>query len=84
MDFPPPDKSHPFFTMDRDRYARTVDFLLSGDLPGELIANKSRELLSDVLLVIRADIPLDMAITDPALYRSLRARVTELRIAGYF
>jgi hypothetical protein len=69
--------------MKRDDYTKVVDFLLSERMPGELIAQRDEALFAQVMQVIHDDIPPSMAITDPVLYRQLRNRITELRIAGY-
>lgn len=74
---------HPFLIMDRERYARVVDFFLSEQSMGDLVAAQEKVLFADALSVVRADLPVSMALTDPVLYRRIRARITELRIAGY-
>ena len=67
----------------RDRHVAVIEFLLSGKSPGELLAAKQLDELADILEMVRHDPPAALAQTDPALYRTLRARVTELRIAGW-
>lgn len=69
--------------MKREDWAFAVQFLRSGRSPAELAkAGRWRE-LNAVRTLIVEDAPKDMAMTDPALYRSLRSRITELRMAGW-
>ena len=67
----------------RDRHVFVTEFLLSGESPGALLAAKRIDDLQAVLEMVRNDPPKDLAQTDPALYRKLRARITELRVAGW-
>lgn len=78
-----PESLHVFYEMDRCRLQAAVDFILSGQLPGELLSQKNTALARDVMAIIRADAPQQMAMTNPDFYRTLRGRITELRIAGY-
>lgn len=69
--------------MDRAMYTFVVSFLLSGQSLGKLLAQRRLEEAKAVSQMIRDDAPLGLAQTDPALYRRLRDRITELRIGGY-
>lgn len=76
-------QEHPLVSMTHEQRQKTIDFILSGKLPGELLARRENELMADVMAVVRADAPIDLTISNPDLYRELRAKITELRIAGY-
>jgi len=76
----------------RDRRAIAIRFLRSGDSMGELLKATRSEgdrgaeatrTLACVLHMIQADAPQDLLMTDPALYKQLRNRITELRIQGW-
>jgi len=67
----------------RDREVFAVQFLLSGKSPAALAVNRQFEEARAVIDYIRADVPDALAMTDPQLYRRLRTRVTELKMAGF-
>ena len=62
--------------------AEAMTFIAGGGNPASLI-HGDRDLFSAVLRLIENDPPKRMAITDPAMYRALRRRITELRIQGW-
>ncbi|MBA3599322.1 MAG: hypothetical protein H0W40_18405 [Methylibium sp.] len=43
----------------------------------------SRVTLACVLLMVKNDAPQDLVLVDPQLYRSLRERITDLRVGGW-
>lgn len=68
--------------MGRRFRAEAINFIKDGGVPSSLIRSDP-ELLSAVMLIIKEDAPNDLIMSDPALYRLLRRRVTDLRIAGW-
>lgn len=66
----------------RQRHVFAVEFLLSGRHPAALKDPDNREQLQAVLDFVRNDVPDDLAMTDPCLYRKLRNRITELKLSG--
>jgi hypothetical protein len=76
----------------RDRRVLAVRFLRSQQSMGELMlacngsdpaALDARKVLASAVLMIKQDAPEDLAMTDPALYRRLRERITQLRMSGW-
>ena len=69
----------------RDREVFAIQFLLSGESPAALVAGSGfeEEEADAVIRYIRDDVPDDLAMTDPFLYRALRDRVTQLKLDGY-
>jgi hypothetical protein len=77
---------------ERDRRTLAIRFLRSDEPMGSLLlrckghtpeAQAARLELACVLLMARQDAPDDLRLTDPALYKRLRERVTELRMGGW-
>lgn len=76
----------------RDRRAIAIRFLRSDAPMGALLkrcagdspdASTSRVEMACVLLMAKLDAPEDLRMTDPALYKRLRDRITDLRMAGW-
>ena len=68
--------------MNREMYVFVVDFLVSKRTIGELLVEGKLKEAAAVKQMVTEDAPRSLALTDPALYRTLRARITELRIGG--
>lgn len=78
---------------ERDRRSIAIRFLRSDESPAEAlrkcvhpdasIALANQKTLAAVLLMVREDAPEDLVMTDPALYRRLRERITHLRMLGW-
>lgn len=66
-----------------DRKASAIAFLLSGESPAVLVKARRLDELDAVLQLVDEDAPLELATDDPPLYKQLRDRVTDLRIAGW-
>lgn len=69
--------------MKRDDWAFAVRFLCSDRSPAELANARRWDELRAVRELIISDAPEDLAMTDPALYKKLRDRITELRMCGW-
>lgn len=67
----------------RDREVFAIQFLLSGESPARLAVERRFDEARAVMAYIRADVPDSLAMTDPQLYRRLRNRITELKMAGF-
>lgn len=67
----------------RDREVFAIQFLLSGESPAKLAVERRFDEARAVIAYIRADVPDSLAMTDPQLYRRLRNRITDLKIAGF-
>lgn len=77
---------------ERDRRAIAIRFLRGDETMGELLkrcagdtpeAKVSRVEMACVLLMAKNDAPEDLGMTDPALYRRLRDRITDIRMGGW-
>lgn len=77
---------------ERDRRSIAIRFLRSDEPLSALLmrckgnddqASRARVEYACVLLMVRQDAPEDLKMTDPALYRRLRERITEIRMAGW-
>ncbi len=66
----------------RDLYVAALDILLRGDFVPVARA-KDWELLREVARLAQSDAPLDLAMTDPALFQSWRAAVTRFHLGGW-
>lgn len=60
-----------------------IDFLLSGDTPGKLLADKKVEEACWVLDYARRGPPPELAMTDSVLFVRLRTAITNLMIKGW-
>ena len=65
------------------RRAFAIAFLVSGESPAVLVKARRLDDLDAVLQLVDEDAPSDLATDDPSLYKQLRDRVTDLRIAGW-
>ena len=77
---------------ERDRRAIAIRFLRSDESMGELLARckgnteaaqAARVEMACVLLMARLDAPEDLRLGDPALYKRLRERITDIRMGGW-
>lgn len=66
----------------RDLYVEALDVLLRGEIVPVARA-KDWELLREVARLAQSDAPLDLAMTDPALFQSWRAAVTRFHLGGW-
>ncbi len=66
----------------RDLYVDALDVLLRGDIV-PVARSKDWELLREVARLAQTDAPLDLAMTDPALFQSWRAAVTRFHLGGW-
>lgn len=66
----------------RQREMEARHLLTHLDEVTELIASKQWERLIAFADAVAADAPLDLASTDPALFRTLRKAVTEVHVRG--
>lgn len=76
----------------RDRRTIAIRFLRGDDSMGVLLkrckgetaeAAAARVEMACVLLMAKEDAPEDLRMSDPALYKRLRDRITEIRMAGW-
>jgi hypothetical protein len=58
------------------------DVLLAGRMPA-VIKAKDWELLREVARLAEEDAPIELAATDPALYRALRDAITRFHLGGW-
>lgn len=70
-------------TMTRKERVDAIRFLISQESPAKLVIGNDPVVLTAVLRMVEEDAPMDLVMTDPALYRTLRGRVTDLRIEGW-
>lgn len=77
---------------ERDRRALAIRFLRGDVSMGDLLkrcdgdapeAQAARVEMACVLLMAKADAPEDLSMTDPALYKRLRGRITDIRMGGW-
>lgn len=77
---------------ERDKRALAIRFLRGDETMGALLkrcagdtpeAQASRVEMACVLLMAKNDAPEDLGMTDPALYRRLRDRITDIRMSGW-
>lgn len=66
----------------RELYMDALDVLLRGAMVPVARA-RDWELLREVARLAQEDAPLDLAVTDPALFHSWRAAVTRYHLAGW-
>lgn len=66
----------------RTLYADALQALLNGDMAKAAI-RRDFELLREIARLAQSDAPLDLAVTDPALFASWRAAVTRYHVAGW-
>lgn len=68
----------------RDLHAFTIRFLQSNRSPSELVLGGDQEGFEAVMcMIIQGGPDRAMAMTDPALYKKLRNRITELHLGGW-
>lgn len=77
---------------ERDRRALAIRFLRGDETLGALLkrcagdtpeAHDARVEMACVLLMAKNDAPEDLQMTDPALYKRLRGRITDIRMGGW-
>lgn len=66
----------------RARYAEALEVLLKGRI-AKVVKERDWELLKEVARLAQADAPVDLAATDPALFRTWRDAVTRYHKAGW-
>lgn len=66
----------------RALYVAALDVLLKGRM-AQVAAARDFVLLEEVARLAQQDAPLDLAVTDPALFASWRAAVTRFHAAGW-
>ncbi len=66
----------------RNLYVEALDALLH-DRIVPIARGKDWELLREVARLAQSDAPLDLAMTDPALFQSWRAAVTRFHLGGW-
>ena len=66
----------------RDRYVEGLDALLKGRMAA-LVKAREWELLAEVAHLAQDDAPTDLAVTDPALFKTWRDAVTRYHRAGW-
>jgi len=65
----------------RDLYVDALDVLLRSKI-APVARAQDWELLREVARLAQSDAPLDLAMTDPALFQSWRAAVTRFHLGG--
>ena len=77
---------------ERDRRSIAIRFLRSDETMGSLLkrstgdtpeAREARIELACVMLMAKQDAPEDLRMTDAALYKRLRERITDIRMGGW-
>lgn len=77
---------------ERDRRAIAIRFLRGDEAMGALLkrcagdtaaAEEARVEMTCVLLMAKSDAPEDLSMSDPALYKRLRERITAIRMGGW-
>lgn len=68
----------------RGTFVFVTGFLLSGQTPGHLLAERRVDDARAVLEYIRSGPPLELAMTDPALFARLRKAITRLVLNGWY
>ncbi len=63
-------------------YVDALDALLKGRM-AEIAVARDWELLREVARLARQDAPVELATTDPALYQTWRAAVTQYHLKGW-
>lgn len=80
------------FVNERDRRAIAIRFLRGDESMGALLkrcagntsaAEEARVEMACVLLMAKNDAPEDLSMSDPALYKRLRERITDIRMGGW-
>ena len=66
----------------RTKYVEALDVLLKGEM-ARIFIERDFELLEEVARIAQMDAPKDLAVTDPALYVTLRAAITHYHLAGW-
>lgn len=67
----------------REKHIFVTEFLLSGDTPGRLLADKKLEEARWVMEFVRKGPRPDLALTDAALFIRLRSAITKLMVKGW-
>lgn len=67
----------------REKHIFAIEFLLSGRMPGELLAERRVDEAEAIIEYIHNGPPESMAMTDPSLFVRLRDAATKLLIAGW-
>jgi hypothetical protein len=77
---------------ERDRRAIAIRFLRGDDSMGALLkrcagsspeSHEAQVEMACVLLMAKNDAPEDLSMSDPALYKRLRERITSIRMGGW-
>lgn len=66
----------------RDLYADALSILLSGGI-AELVVDRNFRLLAEVARLAQYDAPIDLSVTDRALYQAWRNAVTKFHLSGW-
>jgi hypothetical protein len=66
----------------RSLYVRALDALLKGEMAKVALA-RDFVLLEEIARLATQDAPIDLAVTDPALFASWRAAVTRFHLGGW-
>lgn len=66
----------------RSRYVSALEALLRGEM-AQVALRRDYELLEEIARLAQQDTPLDLAVTDPALFSSWRAAVTRYHLSGW-
>ena len=71
--------------MSRDRRHLIVaakDTLLRRSI-ASVVRNRDWELLAEIAKIVKAEVPLELAATDPAAFAAMRAAITDFHLAGW-